>query len=136
MVNGEVSGNERRFNAFRVFLTDFVEDLNQLAAEGWVLLVEGKRDKSALRSLGYRGKVLLVASLSRPGLSSLKGSRRVVILTDLDREGGHLAARFQRRFTHDGVESSLSQRKRLLLASRGVFRHIENLSRFADPFDL
>jgi 5S rRNA maturation endonuclease (ribonuclease M5) len=56
----------------------------------------------------------------------------VIILTDMDREGRRLAAKYVRALSHEGLKTSLLQRKRLLAASKGVFRHVENLSRFAD----
>jgi 5S rRNA maturation endonuclease (ribonuclease M5) len=55
----------------------------------------------------------------------------MIILTDLDSEGRRLASKYVRFLTQEGVKPSLSQRKRLSEASRGVFLHIENLGRFA-----
>ncbi|TMP99003.1 MAG: hypothetical protein E6K99_06135 [Thaumarchaeota archaeon] len=63
--------------------------------------------------------------------SRLANSKTVVIMTDLDREGRRLAARYAKALTHRGLVVSLAQRRRLLAASRGVFRHIENLKRFS-----
>ncbi|HKT21203.1 MAG TPA: hypothetical protein VJR06_01075 [Nitrososphaerales archaeon] len=57
----------------------------------------------------------------------------MIILTDLDREGTLLASKFVKRLTHDGVQISLSERRRLKAASRGVFLHVENLGKFARP---
>jgi 5S rRNA maturation endonuclease (ribonuclease M5) len=54
-----------------------------------------------------------------------------VILTDLDREGGVLAARFMKSLSHDGLAASLVERRRLKSASKGIFLHIENLARFS-----
>ena len=71
--------------------------------------------------------------LGRNGISSLGGTRKVVVLTDLDREGTVLASKFVRLLNHEGVQTSLSERRRLKAASRGVFLHIENLARFAKP---
>jgi hypothetical protein len=64
---------------------------------------------------------------------ALNGAKKVVILTDLDREGTILASKFVRRLAHEGVRTSLSERRRLKAASRGVFLHVENLARFARP---
>ena len=123
---------ERRENAFASFLQDLVLELNQLSAEGWVTLVEGKRDEAALRKLGYIGPLARVAALSRGAAGASARFKGAVILTDLDREGGKLAARCARALTHEGLRVSTSLRRRLLRASRGVFRHIENLGRFAE----
>jgi 5S rRNA maturation endonuclease (ribonuclease M5) len=104
--------------------------LNQRSEAGWALLVEGKRDENALRGLGYRGVLVTVSSHARMGSRAFGGLGKVVILTDLDREGGTLAARFMKSLIHEGFQASLAERKRLKSASKGVFLHIENLSRF------
>jgi len=123
---------EKKFADFVEFLPGFIMELNRLAAEGSVVLVEGARDVRAMRGVGYKGDIVGVSDVTRKESESLLAtSKRVIIMTDLDREGGRLAARFAKSFTHRGVSVSLDQRRRLLLASRGVFRHIENLNRFS-----
>jgi len=123
---------ERAFQAFGEFLEGLVRDLNDRSEDGWALLVEGKRDERALRELGYTGAMATVSSYSRTRGRAFGGSKAVVILTDLDREGGTLAARFVKKLSREGFATSLSERKRLKAASKGVFLHVENLSRFAD----
>ena len=73
-----------------------------------------------------------LSSVRRRGTAAFEGSRKVVILTDLDREGAALASKCLKALTHEGVSASLAERRRLKHASRGVFLHIENLSRFAN----
>ena len=102
-----------------------------MASEGWAVLVEGKRDAAALKGLGYLGSVVTLAAIARLGTDAFGSTRRVIILTDLDREGRTLAARYIKRLSHDGFRTSLVERKMLRIASRGSFRHIENLSKFA-----
>ena len=126
-----IDKRQRVFQAFAAFLADYIRDLNHLADDGWSLLVEGKRDEAALRNLGYRGILVTKSSLVRNGPGAFGTSKKVVILTDLDREGSVLASKYVRKLTHEGFRASLVERRRLKLASRGVFLHIENLSRFA-----
>ena len=120
----------RRFAEFAEFLRRFVIELNRLGADGWVVLVEGARDVRAMRDVGYKGRIVSIAA-AKGSESSLANSKTVVIMTDLDREGRRLAARYAKALTHRGLAVSLDQRRRLLAASRGVFRHIENLKRFS-----
>ncbi len=126
-----IDKRERIYQAFGAFLVDFIRDLNHRSDDGWSLLVEGPRDERALRKLGYKGVLVTVSSLGVGGPEALGYARRVMILTDLDREGRVLAARFVKRLSRDGLKTSLKERGRLKAASRGVFLHIENLSRFA-----
>jgi 5S rRNA maturation endonuclease (ribonuclease M5) len=121
----------KQYQAFGEFLAGFVRDLNHLSEDGWSLLVEGQRDARALRKLGYRGALLTVSAVGRKQ-NPVSTGEKVVILTDLDREGAFLAARHIKRFNHEGVKTSLKERQRLKNASHGVFLHVENLSRFAD----
>ena len=95
--------------------------------------MEGQRDRGALRKLGYDGSLVTVSSLGRKWPEGLGGATKVVVMTDLDREGAFLASKFVKRLGHEGVATSLSERRRLKAASRGVFLHIENLGRFANP---
>ncbi len=124
--------NPRELKRFEEFLTDFVRELNQVSDERGVILVEGKRDAIALWNIGYKGEIVRIASLKqRKSRGLLERANIVVILTDLDREGRQLAARYVKLLIHDGIKSSLEYRKRLLIASRHTFLHIENLRRFA-----
>lgn len=98
-------------------------------------MVEGKRDATALKKLGFIGKVVTISSVGRYGVSAFGGATKVIILTDLDREGAVLTSRYLKLLSHDGLRTSLRERRRLKIASRGVFLHVENLSRFALPED-
>jgi 5S rRNA maturation endonuclease (ribonuclease M5) len=127
-----IAAKERKFDEYAEFLNAFVRHLNQMSDEGWAVLVEGKRDADAVRGLGYTGGMATVSSVSRLGAKAFAPANKVVILTDLDREGRTLAARYIKLLSHEGFRTSLSERRRLRVASRGAFRHIENLSRFSD----
>jgi 5S rRNA maturation endonuclease (ribonuclease M5) len=131
-----IDKRKKVYQAFGDFVFDFVRDLNQRSEDGWALLVEGRRDERALRELGYAGKMATISSYSRSGPRAFGGRARVVILTDLDREGGTLAARFMKKLSHEGFATSLSERRRLKAASKGVFLHMENLSRFSETAEL
>ncbi len=131
MINN-LAWKENKHEEFVEFLISFIDELNAIAAEGAIVLVEGQRDRKALLDLGYSGRVITKASLtpSRMGIS-LQGAKSIVILTDMDKEGRKLAARYVGLFRPMGMKTSLSERRRLKHASHGVFLHIENLSRFA-----
>ena len=126
-----IDKREKRYQEFGAFVLRLVMDLNHLSEDGWSVLVEGPRDARAVRKLGFSGNVVTIASLVKSGNSVFEGRRRVVILTDLDREGAVLAARYIKRLSHDGIRTSVKERMRLKNASHGVFLHVENLSRFA-----
>ena len=120
-----------RFDRFAEFLTGFVRDLNHLSSDGSSVLVEGKRDARALRLLGYGGPCLTMADMHVKGAASISLPGKVIVLTDMDRAGALLAARSVKTLSHLGFRVSLAERRRLKMASKGVFRQVENLSRFA-----
>jgi len=122
----------KTYDEFDEFLGGFVTDLNNLSEDGWSILVEGPRDAQALRRLGCVGNLVTVSSVVRKGNAVFDKDRKIVIMTDLDREGAVLASRYIKRFSHDGYRTSLRERQRLKNASHGVFLHVENLSRFAE----
>jgi 5S rRNA maturation endonuclease (ribonuclease M5) len=127
-----IDKRERVYQAFGAFLSEFAKDLNHKAESGWCLLVEGPRDSKAMRKLGYHGDLATISAVGRSGTGILGAGMKVIILTDLDREGALLASRFVSRLDHEGFRTSLSERRRLKAASRGVFLHVENLSRFGE----
>ena len=133
-----VAHRERKLSQFSEFLRDLIKELNDLSDEGAAVLVEGKRDASALTGLGYSGPLYTVALLtsSAAARERLRDQvRQMIILTDLDVEGRRLASRYVKFLSQEGVKPSLAQRKRLSEASRGIFLHIENLGRFAPDRD-
>jgi len=127
-----IDKHKKAMDAFGGFLSGFMQDLNHLAADGWSVLVEGQRDERALRRLGFRGHITAIFSVKRRGTKAFGSSTKVVILTDLDREGATLASRYMKELSHEGLHVSLAERRRLKHASKGVFLHIENLSRFEE----
>ena len=127
---GVIDKREKAYQEMAPSISDFVRDLDRLSDEGWCVLVEGARDQRAMRALGYEGGMCTVSQFARNRKRATGTARGVVILTDLDREGAVLAARFVKLLRHEGLRTSLNERRRLKAISRGVFLHIENLSRF------
>lgn len=96
-----------------------------------VTVVEGERDRRSLRRLGVSGEVLLFHSgrgLSRLTRTLAAGGRRVIVLTDWDREGGHLAHRLTDLLSAEGVRFDVDYRRRLSRAVRGEVAHVEGLA--------
>jgi 5S rRNA maturation endonuclease (ribonuclease M5) len=117
---------------------EFIELVEELRVEserpGTILLVEGERDRSALRRLGVRGPIALVhhgRSLSGLAEELRSTGRRVIVLTDWDGEGGHLARRIREFLEADSLELDLAFRRRLGTILRGELVHVEGLAGWA-----
>jgi 5S rRNA maturation endonuclease (ribonuclease M5) len=125
---------ERRVEAWQDFLKLWEEFLTGANEDSTVVVVEGERDRRSLAKLGVSGHVVLFHSGQR--ISELtrtlsKPGRRVVILTDWDRAGGHLAHRLAELLAGEGVEVDAEFRRRLAKALRGEVAHVEGLAGWA-----
>ena len=107
-------------------LKDFVFELNSI--KNSVVVVEGKRDSSALKKLGYSGKIL---EFHRFGgminfIDSVAKYERLIILFDRDKKGRTLTGKtiqlLQRRTKVD-----LSFKKKLRIITKGKIMFIEQL---------
>ncbi len=112
----------------------FVELWEQLLAEedggATALVVEGERDRSSVRRLGWGGPVVVVhrghpVSATAHGLVAARG--KVIVLTDWDAEGGHLARRLRDFLEAEPVRLDLDYRRRLARVLRGELTHVEGL---------
>ncbi len=106
--------------------------VGELDSQDAVVVVEGKRDAAALRSLGFTGPLM---QFHRYGgfvkvADAAAAHRRVVVLLDYDREGRYMTYRLvrllQRRTAVD-----LSYRRRLARITGGRLRFVEQLVSYA-----
>ena len=107
-------------------LKDFVFELNSI--KNSVVVVEGKKDSSALKKLGYSGKIL---EFHRFGgminfIDSVAKYERLIILFDRDKKGRTLTGKtiqlLQRRTKVD-----LSFKRKLRIITKGKIMFIEQL---------
>jgi len=103
---------------------------NDCRVPGTVVVVEGERDRRALRRLGLRGPIVLVhrgRTLAETAHDLASHARRVIILTDWDTEGGHLAQRLREFLGVGRSGPDLEHRRRLAHVLRGELAHVEGL---------
>lgn len=119
-------------------LDEFVRLWRDLRAEsevsGTVIVVEGERDLRSLRRLGVPGRIVTVhrgRSLSGTAHDLVGSARRVIVLTDWDSEGGHLARRLKEFLESDRPSLDLEYRRRLARILRGEVVHVEGLHGWA-----
>lgn len=97
-----------------------------------VIVVEGKRDREALRSAGIESPIKPCAhatTLDRC-ISELEGES-IAILTDFDEHGKRLNGRFRDRLPDDRVEPRWRRELGLILTQRGRY-DIESLNNIFD----
>ena len=107
-------------------LKDFIFQLNSMKDS--VVVVEGKRDSSALKKLGYSGKVLEFHKFG--GMINFTDSvakyENIIILFDRDKKGRYLTGKaiqlLQRR-----TKVNLSYKRKLREITKGKIMFIEQL---------
>ncbi|MCI4365075.1 MAG: toprim domain-containing protein [Thermoplasmata archaeon] len=115
-------------------LEDFVELWQRLRLEtatpGTFIVVEGERDRRSVGRLGLHGTIFVLhggRTLSGSAQTLTNRARRVIVLTDWDTEGGHLAHRLAEFLEPEPLVFDLETRRRLAHVLRGELVHVEGL---------
>ncbi len=111
----------------------FIRNLNHEAEKGSLVVVEGKRDRTALRSLGFLGKMVMLCHNGSVNslVESASSYKKTVLLLDLDNEGRALTKKAAKMLQGKTV-IDLAYRKELGALTKGRIRHVEELIRFKD----
>lgn len=106
-------------------LHQFINDLNTEADKGAVIIVEGKRDKEALISLGYRGDMYTLNTFNgiHKFAEQLEDEHKVILLLDMDRKGKYLTTRLIIMMKN----IDLFYKRELMSITKGKIRCIEEL---------
>ena len=107
-------------------IKNFINSLN--LKNDSIVVVEGKRDSSTLKRLGFSGKMCEFHQFK--GLSRFADSivkyKNVIVLLDSDRKGKYLTSRIIKQLERR-TKIDLSFKKKLASITRGKVRHIEDL---------
>ena len=110
-------------------LQNFIHSLN--SKKDSIVVVEGKRDTSALQKLGYSGNICEFHSFK--GLvrfaDSVASYKTLIVLFDGDRKGKYLTSKIISQLAHR-IRIDLSFKKKLVSITKGKVRHIEDLSKY------
>ncbi|MBM2852636.1 MAG: topoisomerase [Candidatus Nitrosotenuis sp.] len=110
-------------------IKEFIDSLN--FEKESAVIVEGKRDSTALKKLGFTEKVLEFHRFG--GLTkfadSVSDHKNLIILFDSDRKGKYLTRRVIEQLEHR-TKIDLSYKKKLVQITSGKIRAIEELGRY------
>jgi 5S rRNA maturation endonuclease (ribonuclease M5) len=108
--------------------SDLAEWRDRLNQSGKLIIVEGMKDKAALRSLGVKNRIkqLHKKPLYQVVEEVVGMSRDVIILTDLDKEGKRLYGRLNSDLSRFGMRVDNCFREYLFRNTK--IRQIEGLS--------
>lgn len=105
-----------------------IKELDVLLESQPLIIVEGKKDKDALRRLGFHHIITLKKDVDSISQQVALAGRSCAILTDLDPAGRRLYSRLHRVLQARGVRIEDAFRRSLLAYSR--IRNIEALDRY------
>ncbi len=121
-----------------VRLERFQQLIEQVAFEssnGSMIVVEGQKDRESLRRLGITGPIQCLQSSRQNAVGfveSLGPAKRIVVLTDFDREGVSLAKKLARTLNTHSREVNIVIWKNLRELTRSDVRSIEELPRYLE----
>ncbi|WP_406656265.1 toprim domain-containing protein [Methanolobus sp. ZRKC2] len=110
-------------------IEEIIDELLQLAEEGNVIIVEGKRDVRALNKLGINGHFEMAThhSLSNFCEDITNTGKGIIILTDWDRRGNMLMSNLVNHFHSLGVNPDVRIRERLKSIVQKEIKDVESL---------
>lgn len=113
-----------------------LEELNRLIQEliqlnkDTPVIVEGRKDERALRTVGLSGTVLRLnkgVSIFRTCENIAKEHSRVILLTDWDRRGGQLSRMLREGLEANGVQYEENIRAKLATLCKKDIKDVESL---------
>lgn len=115
-----------------------MEELRTESESGTPIIVEGRRDETALRRLGISGRIYCLKSRGESRhdfLERLDGVREAIVLADFDREGKKLETWLYRELSQRGVKSDLKLWSRIRSLARTDVRSVEELPSFVKALE-
>lgn len=115
-------------------IEEVLQDLDDYARAGAILIVEGRKDADSLRGLGIRGEIRLAAQQPLLDLSeSLSNSKReIVLLTDWDQKGELISKKLMKHLSVYGITPKTDIRSKLRSLSKKRIKDIESLNNYVN----
>ena len=120
-------------------LEKIIEQLSYESEKGNPIIVEGPKDKSALRAIGIEGSIMCLQSSRLSPLEfveALGNLREAIILTDFDRQGVALAHKLSRSLNTRGTIGNIILWRSLRELTRSYLRSVEELPGYHERLKL
>lgn len=114
-------------------IQDFIDSINRECKAGAIVVVEGKKDETALRHVGCKGEILIYNNFK--GIINLidhvsRKDKKVILLLDRDKKGKILTSKIIRKLELICSHDSLHYKKWFARMSGGKIMCVENLSKY------
>jgi len=115
-------------------LQQVIDELANRALNGATILVEGKRDREALDSLGIKGEIILTSQKTLFNLCEelARSGCDVIILSDWDERGDEVARQVETFLEADGIRPDTMIRERIIPLVRKEIKDVENLHKYME----
>jgi len=111
-------------------LEELVTELIEASSRGAAVIVEGMRDRDALRALGVTGPIFMASR--RPALDLAEGLakefKEIVVLTDWDDKGDEMAVKIEQHLRHTGSKTDMEIRSKLKKLVKKEIKDVESLN--------
>jgi len=113
-------------------LRHLIEEIYSLVEKqkDMLVIVEGKKDKAALESLGFRNIIVLNKPLYE--IVEEINEKKILLLTDLDKEGKQIYAKLKKDLDKRGIQADDSLRNLLF---KTEVRQVEGLTSYLKKFE-
>jgi 5S rRNA maturation endonuclease (ribonuclease M5) len=115
-------------------LEELITALKDASGQGAAIVVEGRRDEMALRSLGIEGPVILASR--RPALDlaeeAAESYSEIILLTDWDSKGDEMASTIEQHLRCTPAHIDLEIRSRLKKLVKKEIKDVESLGVYVE----
>jgi 5S rRNA maturation endonuclease (ribonuclease M5) len=115
-------------------LEELISSLVEASLLGAAIIVEGRRDLEALRSLGLQGPVIMASRHSALDLAedAARSYSEIILLTDWDRKGDEMAKKIELHLVSVGSRPDTQIRTRLKKLVKKEIKDVESLSLYVE----
>jgi 5S rRNA maturation endonuclease (ribonuclease M5) len=115
-------------------LEELISTLTEASRQGAAIIVEGRRDEMALRSLGVVGPVIMASH--RPALDLAEevaqSYSEIILLTDWDSKGDEMATAIEQHLRCTSSRTDLEIRSRLKKLVKKEIKDVESLGIYVE----
>lgn len=131
-LSGDRSGDDMRMHNRSYDLEALEEQIEALldaSGRGAAVIVEGPRDRDALRRIGLSGPILMSSQRSCLELAeeTARSYSEIILMTDWDARGEEIAHKMEEYLRPTGVRVDAEIRKRLKILVRKEIKDVESL---------
>jgi 5S rRNA maturation endonuclease (ribonuclease M5) len=115
-------------------LEELIASLLEASSQGTAIIVEGRRDEMALRSLGIRGPVIMASPRSALDLAedAARNYKSIIVLTDWDEKGDEMARSIDGHLRSAGLSADIDTRSRLKRLVKKEIKDVESLDLYVE----